>query len=147
MFFGLFGNRATTDDSIELMEIDQAYTRATMSANLNMTRQTANRGLEEWEHEMELKANLSKANLELGALRAQVRAFEVERANWKTTAISGSTCTLALRTLLSRSVGKDEAARMEQEEVQALLRDPELMEYKDKWSNRCAANPWRLKKI
>lgn len=35
MLFGLFGGRATTDDSIEHLEMNQQLTNATISANLN----------------------------------------------------------------------------------------------------------------
>ena len=88
MLFGLFGSRATTDDSIELTEIDNAYTRATMSANLNMTRQNAYRAMEEWDDDyLEQIAALRE---ELRAANVRLAALEIEKTNLQTTATTGA---------------------------------------------------------
>lgn len=145
MLFGLFGGRMTTDDSLEQAFEANTHNAVQQSAQLQMRQRQSSRFDEEMEYWEELRTNLSQANLELGRLRVQVKAFEAERANWKATAITGATRWRALHNILSRSVGKDEADRLEQEEVQALLQDASLMQYFEQWGNERATKPWRLK--
>lgn len=147
MLFGLFGGRMTTDDSLEQTFEANTHNAVQQSAQLQMRQRQSSRFDEEMEYWEELRTNLSQANLELGRLRVQVKAFEAERANWKATAMSGATRWRALQHILSRNVGKEEAVRLEEEEVQVLLRDEALMEYFGQWSDGCATKPWRLKKL
>lgn len=85
MFFGLFGSRGTTDDTIEQLEINQAYTRATLDANSNMMRQARNRFLDDWDDDY--LEQINKLRDELRAAQRRIAAVEKENHALKETAV------------------------------------------------------------
>lgn len=143
MFFGLFGSRGTTDDTIEQLEINQAYTRATLDANSNMMRQARNRFLDDWDDDY--LEQINKLRDELRAAQRRITDLEKELDGRHTTMFSAFTTMAALRIVLDRQVGEDETNRLERDEVQALLNIPRAVTDIESRCKTYAKTPWKIK--
>lgn len=144
MLFGLFGGRATTDDTIERLEIDQSYTRATLDANANMMRQARNRFLDDWDDDY--LDQIQKLNAELRETKARLAQVEKERDNLFTTCLNVWVESRAAIIALRQSAESGYLFDIVKRETQRLIRTEEyLAEVRGKLQT-CMKTPWRIRK-
>ena len=143
MLFGLFGGRATTDDTIEQLEINQSYTRAIMDANSNMMRQARNRFLDDWDDDY--LEQIQKLNAELRETKARLAQVEKERDNLFTTCVSAHVRLEANWAAIESSAEQAHLTTFANKEVGLMLADTGYMA---RLRNKCQkhfTNPWRIR--
>ena len=144
MLFGLFGGRATTDDTIEQLEINQSYTRATLDANANMIRQARNRFLDDWDDDY--LEQIQKLHAELREKKARLAHVEKERDNLFTTCLNVSVESRAAGNAIKQSAESCYLWDIFKRETERLLRTEEyLAELRGNLQN-CKKKPWLIRR-
>jgi predicted polyphosphate/ATP-dependent NAD kinase len=146
MLFGLFGGRMTTDDSLEHIYAANTHNAVQQSVALQLRQRQSSRFDEDAEYLEELRDNLSKANLERGALRAQVTALEKERDNLITTGTYLALSNRAHDNVIKSDANSEALLSLVDDEKQRLLGHDTYMASTRQDIIACAKKAWRIAK-
>lgn len=143
MFFGLFGGRATTDDSLEHIEMNAMLTNVRNSVELQLRQRQSSRFMDQWEENDELLAQVRSLSTQVKTAEERVSLLEKERANLLTTALNLAVDRRALELAVARTGHEGAVAQAKPLFVEHLLKDNQYIDSTRSQVEACAKRPWK----